>query len=194
VWPGAGPRAAPGASSDDRSGPLGDGADPAVEAEARFALDQAWAALTAQRADLADLQSRAKDLIGFLTLAGSFLGAFGVASANRLPELLGETPAALVALLALVPSLTFAACLYVLAPSTGWRFAVDSRSVAASMAGRAPDVGFDDVAQVHLFYAEALRRLLDANTGRLRRRMWALWVAVGGLAVTTVLVVGLVVA
>lgn len=92
-------------------------------------------------------------------------------------------------LLALLPAVTFAAGLYVLLPSSGWAFAVDSRSVARSVAGRPPDVGFDDEAQVHLFYAEALRRLVDANTARLRHRMWALWVATGALAATTVLVV-----
>jgi hypothetical protein len=167
--------------------------DPAVAAEARFALDQAWATLSAQRGDLTDLQSRAKDLMGFLTLAGSFLGAFGVAATDGLPRLLAGSAAWQTALLALLPSVTVAACLYVLVPSSGWRFAVDSRSVAASMAGRPADVGFDDEAQVHLFYAESLRRLVDGNMRRLRRRMWALWLAVGGLAATTLLVVALLV-
>ena len=168
--------------------------DPALRAEARFALDQAWATLSAQRGDLTDLQSRAKDLMGFLTLAGSFLAAFGVASADGVaPPLLVESPAWQRVLLAVLPALTVAACLYVLVPSSGWRFAVDSRSVAASLAGRPPDVGFDDEADVHLFYAESLRRLVDANMERLRWRMWALWVAVGGLATTTLLVVVVVV-
>ena len=107
--------------------------------------------------------------------------------------MLGQTPGVLTVLLATVPTVTLAACLYVLLPSSGWRFAVDSRSVAASMASRPLDVGFDDAAAVHLFYAESLRRLVDGNMQRLRRRMWALWVAVGGLATTTLLVVALVV-
>jgi hypothetical protein len=127
--------------------------------------------------------------MGFLTLAGSFLAAFGVASADGAPALLVGAPIWQRALLAVLPSVTVAACLYVLVPSSGWRFAVDSRSVAASLAARPADVGFNDEADVHLFYAESLRRLVDGNMERLRRRMWALWVAVGGLATTTLLVV-----
>jgi len=93
-----------------------------------------------------------------------------------------------------LPATTFAAGLYVLLPSSGWAFAVDSRSIAASLATRPDDVGFDDEAGVHLFYAESLRRLVDANMARLRHRMWALWVATGALAATTVHVVVLVAA
>ena len=99
-----------------------------------------------------------------------------------------------VVLLALLPSLTFAAGLYVLLPSRGWAFAVDSRTIAGSIARRPPGVGFDDEAGVHLFYAESLRRLVDANMGRLQHRMRALWVATGTLALTTVHVVALVAA
>ncbi len=127
-------------------------------------------------------------MLGFLTLAGSFLGAFGVAGDGALARLAGA-PAVATLLLAVLPAVTLLACLYVLVPSSGWRFAVDSRSVAQSLGSRAPDVGFDDVAAVHLFYAESLRRLVDDNMARLRRRMWALWVGLGGLAGTTLDVV-----
>jgi hypothetical protein len=175
----------PGSLPEADDGPRG--------AEARFALEQAWAALSAQRGDLADLQSRAKDVLGFLTLAGSFLGAFGVAGPDGVRSALADAPVAQATLLALLPAVTVVVCLYVLVPSTGWRFAVDSRSVAQSLASRPEDVGFDDVAGVHLFYAESLRRLVDGNMTRLRRRMWALWVGIGGLAATTVLVVVLLV-
>lgn len=89
--------------------------------------------------------------------------------------------------------MTFGAGLYVLLPSSGWAFALDSRSIAASLAARPADVGFDDAAEVDLFYAEALRRLVDANMARLRHRMWALWVATAALAATTVHVALLVV-
>jgi hypothetical protein len=166
----------------------------AERAEARFALDQAWAALSAQRGDLTELQTRAKDLVGLLTLAGGFLGAFGLAEPGGLARLLDTSAAWQAVLLALLPATTFAAGLYVLLPSSGWAFAVDSRSIAASLATRPADVGFDDEADVHLFYAESLRRLVDANMARLRHRMWALWVATGALAGTTVHVVALVAA
>jgi hypothetical protein len=135
---------------------------------------------------------RAKDLVGLLTLAGGFLGAFGVAQPDGLSGLLDDAAAWQGVLLAVLPSVTFLACLYVLLPSSGWAFAVDSRSIAASLADRPDDVGFDDEAGVNLFYAESLRRLVDANMARLRHRMWALWVATGALAATTLHVVALV--
>jgi hypothetical protein len=163
----------------------------AQAAEARFALDQAWATLSAQRGDLGELQTRAKDLVGLLTLAGAFLGAFGAAQPDGLAALAGRSAGWQLVLLALLPSVTFAAGLWVLLPSSGWAFAIDSRSIAASLGDREDDVGFDDEAGVHLFYAESLRRLVDANMTRLRRRMWALWVATGTLAATTVHVVAL---
>ncbi len=164
----------------------------AEAAEARFALDQAWATLGAQRGDLSELQTRAKDVVGLLTLAGTFLGAFGAAQPDGRTALLDGSATWQVVLLALLPSLTFVAGLWVLLPSSGWAFAVDSRSIAASLGDRPDDVGFDDEAAVPLFYAESLRRLVDANMARLRRRMWALWVATGGLAATTVHVVAMV--
>ncbi len=159
-----------------------------MRAEARFALDQAWSTLAAQRGDLTELQTRAKDLVGLLTLAGAFLGGLGLVGEGA-PRPVVDGAGWQVALLVVLAAVTVAAALFVLLPSAGWAFAVDSRSVAESMAARPDDVGFDDEADVHLFYAEALRRLVDANMARLRRRMWALWAATGALAATTVLVV-----
>ena len=52
-----------------------DASNEQVEAEAKLAFDQELAALTAQRTDLKELQGKAKDVVGLLTLAGTFLGA-----------------------------------------------------------------------------------------------------------------------
>jgi hypothetical protein len=65
-----------------------DGSGEAAKLEAKLAFDQA----AAQRTDLKELQSKAKDLIGLLTLAVTFLGAFGKAYADSVLKQLSLEP------------------------------------------------------------------------------------------------------
>lgn len=158
-----------------------------AEVEAKLAFDQGLALLGAQRTDLKDMQSKAKDLIGLLTLSVTFLGAFGKAYADGiLSHLHGQKWPWLVVLVAL-PILTLIAGLYVMTPSSKWTFNLDAASVKRSMNRRiAAHQQFDSVADLYLAYVDVFDRLQLGNQDRIRRRKYAVLGATLFLASTIV--------
>ena len=156
----------------------------AAELEAKLAFDQANALLAAQRNDLQGLQSKAKDLIGLLTLAATFLGAFGKANADTVLKQLSGQPVALTAILVLLPALTASAALYVMTPSSKWTFNIDPQSMKVSIQSRAPNVRFADPRAFYLAYVDVYSRLRQPNEMRLRYRKYGLLLATVFLVAT----------
>jgi hypothetical protein len=169
--------------------------DPRTE-EAKFALDQALAGFEGQRNNLLDYQGRAKDVLSLLTLAATFLGAFGKANVDGVLDQLHHRPEWWMWLFIGFPVLTVIATLYVMLPRRGarsnWVFVLNAESIAQSMEHRQPNVVFADNAQLYLAYVGVVSRFLDANTAPLRRRRTALWLAmlflVGTIATVGILV------
>jgi hypothetical protein len=154
-----------------------DGSGEAAKLEAKLAFDQAAALLAAQRTDLKELQSKAKDLIGLLTLAVTFLGAFGKAYADSVLKQLSLEPFALTVILVALPAVTAAAALYVMTPSSKWTFNIDAQSIKASMENRPPYVKFADLEGFYLAYVDVLIRFRSQNENRLRHRKYGVWLA-----------------
>jgi hypothetical protein len=163
--------------------------DPRTE-EAKLALDQALAGFEGQRNNLLDYQGRAKDVLSLLTLAATFLGAFGKANADGVLDQLHHRPAWWMLLFIGFPVLTLASTLYVMLPRRGsrrnWVFALNAESIAQSMEHRRPNAVFADNAQLYLAYVGVVSRFLNANTAPLRRRRNALWLAMLFLVATIV--------
>jgi hypothetical protein len=152
------------------------------DVEAKFAFDQALANLAAQRTDLQELQGRAKDLIGLLTLAATFLGAFGKNSVEGLFSALSSQPRCELYTFLAFPAVTLVACLYVMVPRSFWLFGVNAESVAASIRSRESGEGFTGPAQLYLWYVDELAPFSKRNTTKIRWRKWAIWLATAGLA------------
>jgi uncharacterized membrane protein YbjE (DUF340 family) len=157
--------------------PAPDGSAQAAELEAKLAFDQAGALLAAQRTDLKELQAKAKDLIGLLTLAVTFLSAFGKAYADAVLNQLSQQPVALTAILVLLPALTAVAALYVMTPSSKWTLNIDAESIKTSIQNRSPNVKFTGPVTFYLAYVNVLTRFRAQNETRLRHRKYGVWVA-----------------
>ena len=125
-----------------------------------MAFDQAFAGLAAQRTDLQHLQGRAKDLTGFLTLAASFLAAFGKSYVEGLFGELDSRPDWMM-----------------------WLFVVRD-----AVAGRTPAVGFSRPSDFYMWYAEELCGFLGKNSPALQRRKYAVWIATASLAGSVILI------
>jgi hypothetical protein len=149
----------------------------ALELEAKLAFDQASALLVAQRTDLKELQSKAKDLIGLLTLAVTFLGAFGKANADMVLGQLTHRPLVLTAILVVLPAVTAAAALYVMTPSSKWTFNIDAETMKESIQKRPSNVRFAGPQAFYLAYVELLNRFRTQNEKRLRYRKYGVWLA-----------------
>jgi hypothetical protein len=162
--------------------------DNPVELEAKVAFDASFAALAAQRTDLQQLQARAKDLIGFLTLAASFLAAFGKSNVEGVLSELSSGPASVRWLFIALPVVTLGACLYVLIPRSHWVFNVNAESVATAMDGRASDEGFSTPKDLYLWYVIELAGFQTKNIPPLQRRKYAVWCATAALAGSVMLI------
>jgi hypothetical protein len=178
----------------DGTAPAADGSAQAAELEAKLAFDQASALLAAQRTDLKELQSKAKDLIGLLTLATTFLSAFGNAYADTVLKQLKDRPLVLTVILIVLPAVTAAAALYVMTPNSKWMFNIDGASIKASMLSRPANVKFADPKAFYLGYTAVLSRLGADNEKRLRRRKYGVWIATISLVATIGYTGGLVLA
>lgn len=129
--------------------------------EAKLAFDEAESSLAAQRDNLNSLQSKAKDLIGLLTLAATFLGAFTGGDSDAVEGIwarLNSGPGWLITLFVAFPALTVAFALVVVLPRGGWIFNMDAATIRASMLSRKdnPSVAFADLEQLYLGYTEVL--------------------------------------
>lgn len=164
-------------ASDTLSAPAPDGFAQARELEAQLAFNQAGALLAAQRTDLKELQSKAKDLIGLLTLAATFLGAFGKANADTVLKQLLEQPVPWTVVLVALPAVAAGAALYAMTPSGKWTFNIDAASIKTSMKNRQPNVKFDGPVAFYLAYVDVFNRFRTQNEKRLRYRKWAVWLA-----------------
>jgi hypothetical protein len=177
------------AVSAERNSPVSD----AMELEAKMAFDRVFVNLAAQRIDLQQLQGRAKDLIGLITLAASFLAAFGKdAVGSVLPDLAHQPPWFLWLFLAL-PAVTLLASLYVLIPRSHWVFDVNAESVKRNMDNRPDAQRFRDPTEFYLWYVVELSPFLEQNTKPLRTRKWAIWCSAASL-VASVAMIGYLVA
>lgn len=167
------------------------GDDPRTE-EAKLAFNQALAGLDGQRKDLLNFQGRAKDFVSLLTLATTFLGAFGKANVDGILDQLHHRPAWITWLFIGLPVLTLACALYLMLPRNRWLFVINAESITQNIARRLPDTVFADNAQLYLAYVGVLSRIINANTPPLRRRRYALWLAmfflVGTIATVGILV------
>ncbi|SUA14148.1 Uncharacterised protein [Mycolicibacterium aichiense] len=157
-----------------------------------MALDQAFAELDGQHTELAGLQSKAKDIIGLLTLAATFLGAFGKAYSDSVLHSVMDMSGWVLAAFVMLPVVTALAAIYVMKPRSGWMFTLDGSSMATDMRGRAPDVKFQSAESLYLAYVGKITELLDANQPHLKRRKWALWTALLTLLCTVAFTGGLV--
>ncbi|OBI64208.1 hypothetical protein A5706_15660 [Mycobacterium sp. E796] len=171
-----------------------DGSAEAAELEAKLAFDQASALLAAQRTDLKELQSKAKDLIGLLTLATTFLSAFGKAYADTVLKQLKDQPLALTVILVALPVVTAVAALYVMTPNSKWMFNLDGASIKLSMQNRKPNVKFADPRAFYLGYTAVFSRLGADNEKMLRHRKYGVWIATISLVATIGYTGGLVLA
>lgn len=181
-------------ASDQSAPPAPNGSAEAIEMEAQLAFDQAGALLAAQRTDLKELQSKAKDLIGLLTLAATFLGAFGKANADTVLKQLQEQPVAWTVVLVALPAVAAGAALYVMTPSSKWTFNIDAASIKTSMKNRQPNVRFAGPVAFYLAYVDVFNRFRTQNEKRLRYRKYAVWLATIFLVATVGYTSGLVLA
>jgi hypothetical protein len=162
--------------------------DDPTELEGKMAFDRAFASLAAQRTDLQQLQGRAKDLIGFLTLAASFLGAFGKATVEGIFGELDSQPKCLLYVFLALPAITLLTCLFVMVPRSFWVFDLNAESVADAMKSRQPGEGFATTTRMYLWYVYELAPFAEANTRPLKLRKWAIWCATSSLAASVAIV------
>ena len=174
-----------------QSGISSRGDDPRAE-EAKLAFDQALASLEGQRQNLFSYQGRAKDVISLLTLAATFLGAFGKANVDGILGQLHSRPVWVTWLFIALPALTLISALYVMLPRRGWLFTINAESIAENIARRPPDAVFADNAQLYLAYVSVLSRIFHANVSPLARRWYALGCAMLFL-VCTIAMIGILV-
>jgi hypothetical protein len=172
--------------------------DAVRQTEAKFAFEQQIDALSSQRNELAHLQGRAKDILGLLTLAGTFIGAFAKAgdssstNTGLLFQELSTSPGWIVFMFAALPLLTFASCLLVLWPRT-WIFNISGKSIVDHMQDRQSNEGFASDERLYMKYIEKLHTdFAGPNAERLRSRGWALWIAMTALIAEVGLIVYLV--
>jgi len=156
------------------------------ELEAHMAYDQAFALLSEQRTSLQGIQSKAKDLIGLLTLAATFLGAFGHANADAVLNTVKAQPDFVIFAFLTFPVLTGLAAIYIMTPNDGWLFNLDAASVRDDMKARDPANVFSSAEAFYLAYVTKLKTFEIRNERRLKRRLWALWGATGSLLITVV--------
>ncbi len=156
----------------------------AAELEAKMAFDQALALLGAQRTDLKELQSKAKDLIGLLTLAATFLGAFGKAYTDTVLQRLKGEPIAVTVILVVLPSITALAAVYVMTPSSKWIFNIDAESVRSAIIKRPPTAKFSSAQAFYLGYVAVISRFQQQNEKRLKPRKYGVWIATIFLVIT----------
>jgi hypothetical protein len=159
-----------------------------AELEAKMAFDRVFANLAAQRTDLQQLQGRAKDLIGLITLAASFLAAFGKSPVEGILANLSDRPAGILWVFLALPAITLLSSLFVLMPRSFWLFDVNAESIATAMKSRAPDEGFADPARFYLWYVVELSTFLETNTAPIRRRKRAIWCAAASLVASVGLI------
>lgn len=153
-----------------------------------MAFDRVFANLAAQRTDLQQLQGRAKDLIGLITLAASFLAAFGKDSVGGILSNLSSRPHWMLWLFLALPAVALLASLYVLLPRSNWLFDVNAQSVTTAMIGRPANVKFTSPAQFYLWYVTELSTFLEENTPRLRWRKRAIWCSAASLVASVALI------
>lgn len=168
------------------------------ELEAEFAFDQQLEVLSVQRDELDHLQNRAKDILGLLTLAGAFIGAFAkggtttTTNAGLLFQELSDAPGIVVFFFAALPLVTFACCLFVLWPRTDWIFNISGHSIVKQMQDRRENEGFANKTRLYVSYVRKLNDFARPNAERLRRRGYALWTAITALAIEVLLIAFLV--
>jgi hypothetical protein len=162
----------------------------AYEAEAKLAFDQQSACVTAQRNDLTQLQTKAKDVVGLLTLAGTFLAAFAKDATNTLLSQLDQPQEYLP--FAILPIASLVLALLVMRPDKSWAFNLDGDRMREVILAR-PDhqKAYLDSATLYLAYTTRFAALYDSNFKRLRRRMYLLWATYIGVACTVIVTVGL---
>ncbi len=153
------------------------------ELEAKMAYDQAFAILAAQRTDLQQMQSKAKDLIGLLTLAATFLGAFGHANAGAVLNSVKAHPVWVIVMFLIFPVFTAIAAIYVMTPRDKWIFNLNAASVRDDMKKRDPTVVFRSAEAFYLAYVAKLTEFQQRNAGKLKTRKWALWAATASLLI-----------
>lgn len=156
--------------------------------EATLAYNFQVQALEAQRGELATLQTRGKDFVGLLTLAGSFIGAFGKEQVGGILAELSAGPNWLRLLFVALPLLAFGLSLWVMVPRGEWAFGVSGIEVRANMEARTAGSGFSSPERMYLAYVGVVHRLWEGNARRLRYRMWAIWAVAASLAGVVVLV------
>ena len=152
--------------------------------EAKLAFEQASSSLAAQRTSVADLQSRAKDIIGLLTLSATFLGAFGKSNVDGVLDQLHHRASWETWVFIGLPVLTLSCCLYVMIPRGRWLFVINAESIATNMSHRAPDEAFADVAELYLAYIGILNGFVRTNAPHVLRRVRTVWLAMFSLAGT----------
>lgn len=163
-----------------------------VEVELGIAYEQELEALGAQRDDLSGLQGRAKDILGLVTLAGSFFGAF---RQNETKALLSDASWQEWFSVIAPAAILVGACLFVLTPQQKWMFNIDGASIKSMVLARPPaQRGFSSKSKLYLAYIDRLNHFQHQNRRRLVRRMWALYIAILALVVEIVAVALLLVA
>jgi hypothetical protein len=161
--------------------------------EAKLAFDEAAAALSAQRETLNSLQSKAKDLIGLLTLSATFLGAFTGGAGDAVESIwsrLNNGPEWLMVLFVGLPGVTVACALLVMLPRGLWIFNIDAGTIRTSMDSRKddPSVAFANLEELYLGYTQVLIGFERHNAPALARRKYLVWASMVGLGLTIGLV------
>lgn len=162
-------------------------------AEAKLAFDEAAASLAAQRDNLDSLQGRAKDVIGLLTLAATFLGAFTGGNSDAVEGIwvrLHEGPNWLMILFVAFPVVTVGCALLVMLPRGLWIFNMDAATIRTSMLERKnnPSVAFTNLEELYLGYTEVLIGFEKHNAPALLRRKYLVWASMVSLGLTIALV------
>lgn len=161
--------------------------------EAKLAFDEAQASLAAQRDTLNSLQSKAKDVVGLLTLAATFLGAFTGGDSDAVEGIwasLNAGPGWRIALFVTFPVVTVACALLVMLPRSGWIFNMDAATIRSSMLDRKddPSVAFADLEELYLGYTEVLGTFQEHNAPALSRRKYLVWASMLSLGLTIAMV------
>lgn len=134
-------------------------------------------ALASQRTDIAAMQTKSKDLIGLITLAGTFLSVLGRDQTGAFIIELSADPWQLGLFVAL-PVLILLLCLFVLAPTPNWVFYIRSVETIDDLAERGP---FSKNFEFYAAYVKLMTGWIDKNNARLGYRRRALLAAMVGL-------------
>jgi hypothetical protein len=162
------------------------------ELEAKIAFDQSLAVLTGQRTDLQELQSKARDVAGVQALSTVFVFAFGAFGHGSVLDQFKHHPEWLYVLFGF-PVLGVVFALFVIAPSGRWMFYIDAESMRTAMLNRPASEAFATPERLYLAYVDVLSPCQHQKAAALKRRKYALWLALLFLIVTIVLIASFVV-